>query len=44
MGEVSDPGVEPNWLGTAGINDETDAEIGSDTVDAFVVTNSVVGV
>ena len=34
MGGVSGPGEEPCRLGTAGINDETDAEIGEDTAAA----------
>ena len=43
VGGISSPGVEPSRLGTAGINDETGAKIGGDTVDVSVVANTVVG-
>ena len=44
VGGLSGPRVEPSCLRTVGINDETGAEIGADTVDASLVANSVVGV
>jgi hypothetical protein len=45
VGGLSGPRrVGPSCLRTVGINDETGAEIGGDTVDASVVANSVVGV
>jgi hypothetical protein len=43
VGGVSSPGVGPS-RGTAGINDETAAEIGDDTADDSVVADTVVGV
>ena len=43
VGGVSGPGVEPSCLGTLGINDETAAAFGDDTVDASVLGNTLVG-
>lgn len=43
VGEVSGLGVEASCLGAAGINNETGAEAGGDTVDASVAANTVVG-
>ena len=45
-GGVSGPGLEPNCLGAAGINDGPGVGIeieGGDTVDASVVANTVAG-
>ena len=40
---ISGPGIEPSCLGTANFDDETGAEIGGDTVNAFAVAITVVG-
>jgi len=40
VGDVSGPGVEPSCLDAAS---EAGAEIGGDTIDASVVSNTVVG-
>jgi hypothetical protein len=37
---VSGPGLKSSCLGTASIDDETCAEIGGDTLDAFVVATT----